>query len=331
MSSQPCRYYRLLTTMKRAISSFQRSIHHFNSEKEIHAMRNITTHIVNAFTDNKQGGNPAAVVLNADDLSTRAKQAIAAEMALSETAFVSKSKVGDFKVEFFTPNQQIPHCGHATVATFTLLDKLGHLNKAEIQKESIEGLRTVRLKNGRVHLEQLPPVFKSVNAEVKDEILESIGLKHHHLASLYPIEVVSTGVPFVQIPVTSRKVLRELTPDFPAIKASAEKAGGIGYYVFTLDTKLSNNQANARMFAPSHGIEEESATGMAAGALSTYLKKHAYPESLNFRIEQGHFMKPASPSLINAEIEQNAENDISAVWVSGYGEVIDRKKLVLEN
>lgn len=78
----------------------------------------VQVRIVNAFVDGEQGGNPAGVVLQADALDARQKQAIAAQVGLSETAFVSSSQSAAFKLEFFTPTRQIAHCGRATVATF---------------------------------------------------------------------------------------------------------------------------------------------------------------------------------------------------------------------
>jgi PhzF family phenazine biosynthesis protein len=85
----------------------------------------IEAHIINAFVDGNLGGNPAGVVLNADVLSGSQKLEIASKIGLSETAFVSPSKVADFKLDFFAPTKQIAHCGHATIATFIYLRELG--------------------------------------------------------------------------------------------------------------------------------------------------------------------------------------------------------------
>ena len=94
----------------------------------------IEAHIINAFIDGNIGGNPAGVVLNADGLSSSQKLEIAAIIGLSETAFVSSSKVADFKLDFFTPTKQIAHCGHATIAIFIYLRELGLITKTRIIK-----------------------------------------------------------------------------------------------------------------------------------------------------------------------------------------------------
>ncbi|MFZ6009121.1 MAG: PhzF family phenazine biosynthesis isomerase, partial [Bacteroidota bacterium] len=82
-------------------------------------MKEVTIKIINAFSIQGTGGNPAGVVLNADNLSPAEKQRVAAATGLSETAFVSRSNQADFKLDFFTPVRQIAHCGHATIATFS--------------------------------------------------------------------------------------------------------------------------------------------------------------------------------------------------------------------
>lgn len=78
---------------------------------------NVRVEIVNAFVDAGTGGNPAGVVLDADGLSDGQKLAVARQVGLSETAFVSASEVASFKLDFFTPARRIAHCGHATIAT----------------------------------------------------------------------------------------------------------------------------------------------------------------------------------------------------------------------
>ena len=100
--------------------------------------KTINVQILNAFADNGKGGNPAGVVLNADGLSNDNKIEIAKKVGLSETAFVSKSKTEDFKLDFFTPTKQIAHCGHATVATFSYLKQIGALKSDNSSKETIE-------------------------------------------------------------------------------------------------------------------------------------------------------------------------------------------------
>ena len=78
---------------------------------------------------------------------------IAAKIGLSETAFVSKSKTEGFKLDFFTPNMRIAHCGHATVATFSYLAELGRVQEGETSKETVDGPRKIIIKEGAAYME----------------------------------------------------------------------------------------------------------------------------------------------------------------------------------
>ena len=102
--------------------------------------RDVTVQIVHGFVDGGAGGNPAGVVLDADGLHDNQMLSIASRIGLSETAFVSKSETEGFKLDFFTPNQRIAHCGHATIAAFSHLYALGRIPDPETSKETVDGL-----------------------------------------------------------------------------------------------------------------------------------------------------------------------------------------------
>ena len=99
--------------------------------------KKIEVQILNAFVDNNTGGNPGGVVLNADNLTNDQKLKIAANIGLSETAFVSKSDIAGFKLDFFTPTRQIAHCGHATIATFSYLSQSGLIKSSLSSKKQL--------------------------------------------------------------------------------------------------------------------------------------------------------------------------------------------------
>ena len=105
--------------------------------------KSVTVKIVNGFVSDGAGDNPAGVVLDADDLTEPEMQSIAATVGLSETAFVSASETEAFKLDFFTPNGRIAHCGHATVATFSYLSSIGRASEGNTSKETIEGPRKI--------------------------------------------------------------------------------------------------------------------------------------------------------------------------------------------
>jgi predicted PhzF superfamily epimerase YddE/YHI9 len=114
---------------------------------------------IHLFGDGKTGGNPAGVVLDADDLSSCQKLEIASKIGLSETAFVSTSEVADFKLDFFTPTKQIAHCGHAMIATFAYLKELGRVTESRTSKETIDGTREIFSDGGMAFMEQMSPRY----------------------------------------------------------------------------------------------------------------------------------------------------------------------------
>ena len=272
--------------------------------------KTVTVQILNAFVENGNGGNPAGVVLNADELSDKNKLEISKKVGLSETAFVSKSKTEDFKLDFFTPNKQIAHCGHATVATFSYLKQIGVLKNDNSSKETIDGKRKIEIIGDLAFMEQLAPKYVDVNYK-EDEILKSLGLNKTDLIPNAPITLVNTGNSFILVPVKNDEILSNLIPDFDLISEISEEFDLIGFYVFTTNTEYD---ATSRMFGPRYGILEESGTGMAAGPLGCYLFDILKIKKKSFHIQQGKYMNEPSPSLIivNLRILKGEIKDLMA-------------------
>ncbi len=265
-------------------------------------IKKIQVQILNAFVDNNKGGNPAGVVLDADNLSDKNKLEIASKVGLSETAFVSKSAVADFKLDFFTPNKQIAHCGHATIATFSYLRQIGKIKTTESSKETIDGLRKIKIIGDQAFMEQQQPKYTSIEGK-EAIILQSLGINKSDLIPDTPILLTNTGNSFLIVPVKSIVVLKKLQPDFEVISKISEQLDLIGYYIFTLEKAHTESDAHSRMFAPRYGIKEESGTGMAAGPLATYLYDILHIKKTKFMISQGHYMHTPSPSLIHVELQ----------------------------
>ncbi len=290
--------------------------------------KKIQVQILNAFVDNNTGRNPAGVVLDADNLSDREKLQIASKVGLSETAFVSKSKVADFKLDFFTPTKQIAHCGHATIAAFSYLKQLGKIKSKETSKETIDGNRKIKIVGDRAFMEQTKPYYAKVQDHETD-ILKSLGIERSDLVSENPILLTNTGNSFVIVPLKSRKTLQELKPDFELISKVSDALDLIGYYVFTTEGNTSKSDAMTRMFAPRYGIEEESGTGMAAGPLTSYLHDIVKIKKTKFAISQGQYMSIPSPSLIEVELWLN-NGEISGLMAGGKGILTSQMEIELD-
>ena len=284
---------------------------------QMNSFQKIEVKIVNAFVDNGKGGNPAGIVLNADELTSEQKLKIASKVGLSETAFVSKSKSADFKLDFFTPTRQIAHCGHATIATFSYLAQLNLIKSQSSSKETIDGRREILIQGDLAFMEQKPPIYKGLQ-DRKEKILESLGLTEKNILMNAPISIVDTGNAFAIIPVANDDILKNIIPDFDLIKEISEELDLIGYYVFCTQTNNAARDVNTRMFAPRYGIEEEAGTGMAAGPLACYLFDILGLKKERILIQQGWFMKQPSPSLIIVDLSLD-NGKITKIMAGGKG------------
>lgn len=248
---------------------------------------------------------------------------IAAKVGLSETAFVSKSGTEGFKLDFFTPKMRIAHCGHATIATFSYLAELGRVPEGVTSKETVDGPRKIIVKEGAAYMEQTAPTYQvssdwaQLDVTISD-ILLSLGLAEDHLDPRVGPVLVNTGNSFLVVGVRNANILKDMVPDQDAIARISERLDLIGYYVFTTDTSEPDHDATTRMFAPRYAIPEESATGMAGGPLACLLHDYLGIRNRRIVIDQGHFMEPASPSIINVDLAVKGGN-ITSLMAGGYG------------
>jgi PhzF family phenazine biosynthesis protein len=286
----------------------------------------VEVQIINAFVDHEKGGNPAGVVLNADHLTNQQKLQIAAKVGLSETAFVSRSDIADFKLEFFTQTRQIAHCGHATIATFSYMSQRGWIDRAYTSKETIDGKRGILIQDNMAFMEQVPPRYTDLSFQ-KDFILASLGLDELDMLPGFPLSIVNTGNSFAIIPVLNDQVLEKIVPDHSMIAQISEAFDLIGYYVFSIQTGDAQIAATTRMFAPRYGIEEESGTGMAAGPLACYLYQKMGLQYDRFLIRQGCYMNPPSQSLIIVDLSIE-DGNITRIMAGGKG--VHMRSMVVE-
>ena len=284
-------------------------------------MPDVTVELINAFTDNGKGGNPAGVVFDgAADLTPAQRQEIARQIAVSETAFVLPSDTADFKLEFYTPTRPIAHCGHATVATFVRLAETARLSSEEVVNETVDGPRRIRMRGPLGFLEQVPAQVTAIDESNRREILQSLGLTQEQLLTDVTPFLADNGNRSIQIGVVSPRVLRRLCPDMQHIQGITKRFDAVCYYVFSLDSVIEGRDATTRMFGPAYGIAEEAATGMASGPLACWLDSRANGQRGEFLIEQGHLMNPAAPSLIMGHPER-VDGKLTAMWVGGSAKV----------
>ncbi|MBI9012204.1 MAG: PhzF family phenazine biosynthesis protein [Clostridiales bacterium] len=271
---------------------------------------------VNAFTEVPHGGNPAGVVLKAESLDENKMLEIAKEVGYSETAFVSDSNIADFNIRYFTPSDEVDLCGHATIATFTVLFNEQIVTPGTYTIETKAGILPVQVKeDGTILMTQLTPThYETVDIK---SIATSLGLKTDELVE--PAQVFSTGLKDIMVHVKTKDSLQSIQPDFEMITQISKTYESTGYHVFTLE---SDYTARCRNFAPLYAIDEESATGTASGAVSGYILHHKLidiKEGVNHLIyEQG--LEMDKPSKIHGFITVNNQV-VTEVVIGGKGKI----------
>ncbi|NLA13166.1 MAG: PhzF family phenazine biosynthesis protein [Tissierellia bacterium] len=274
--------------------------------------------ILKSFTYENSGGNGAGVVVLNQQIPYDKKQEIANKVGLSETAFIYKRDENDYDVSFFTPVCEVDLCGHATIAAFYYLGKIGQIKGNDETKCVYQNTKAGRLKieitfKGQdveyVLMQQSEPRIYGELKE-KKQIADSlniderlIGLPNYDIAPT----IVSTGLKDILVPVSSRKVLNSLEVDFKMIEDISYENDVVGYHVFTID----NERVYARNFAPRVGINEECATGTSNGALGSLLFSKGFSNQME--VIQGESMN--QKSLIYVRIDSH--NDIMDVYVGG--------------
>lgn len=279
----------------------------------------VDVYVMAAFSKDNKGGNKAGVVLVRSELTSVQKAAIAKEMGYSETAFVLDSDKADFKLQYFTPTEEVPLCGHATIAAFSTLKLLNMLDKPDCTIETEAGILNIHIKDdGLILMEQNRPAY----LEVLDSDIFTGCIERNFIDHRFPIQIVSTGLNDVMLPVDSVEHLEQLSPDFEMIANMSKEKEVVGVHAFTI-IKESDVTAICRNFAPLYGIDEESATGTANCALACYLFKY-YKQQSQYVFEQGHNMGDISRIVVNLSYHENV---IDSVFVGGYGYLLGKRSL----
>jgi len=265
----------------------------------------VKAYTLNSFAKCTEGGNPAGVVLNADDLSEDSMKKIAGIIGFSETAFVMKSGVADFKVRFFTPNEEVDICGHATIGTFSTLLSKGVIKPNKYLQETKAGILSVEVnEDSSIMMNQNIPSYDKILS--RKEIADSLNITISEMIEELPIQIVSTGLRDIIIPIKNIEMVNAIKPNFEKISEISRKYNTIGYHVFTLKS-FNNSNVYCRNFAPLYGITEESETGTSNGALACYLFKYNKLKSDNTNhiiIDQGYSMKKPSEIIVSLRTER---------------------------
>ena len=300
------------------------------------------------FTERAFCGNPLAVFPESEGISDEVMGQIAREMNLSETVFVLKPESNEVlrRLRIFTPTREIPFAGHPIVGTWTALAQEGVVPIPEggngwqrIFHEVGIGVLPVDIefKDGRpVQVVMTQGKFQIID-EIEDapeqaEVARALGLAREDLDESLPIQVITTGLSCLAVPIRSLADLRDCRINTSLLADIYTRRGGAGCLAFTRETlEVGASRAHARFFAPADNIPEDPATGSACGALGAYLVNHGAlslePEDgrYKFVIEQGDFIH--RPSRINLDVK-GERGRVEEVKIGGPAVLVARGEVV---
>ena len=262
--------------------------------------------LVDVFADRPFAGNPLAVFRDGASLDAKTMQSIAKELHLSETTFVLRpsSNTADHRVRIFTPDAELPFAGHPTLGTaFVVADGKDGTTRLE---ESV-GVIRVSLREGFAQMDQPLPSFSGTTIS-RRQAAEALGIAVEEVRNDVPIQVGSSGLPYLYIPLANLKAVRRARQPF-GLDANV--------YVFAMSAERSGSHVHGRMFADGLGISEDPATGSAQGPLGAYLVAHELVQAApttRIRSEQG--FEIGRPSILEIEVDR-AGAAITAVRVGG--------------
>ena len=290
------------------------------------------------FTDCKLEGNQLAVFPEPGDVTPALMQAVAAEMAFSESTFIFPAeRGGDVRMRIFTPAEELPMAGHPTIgSTFALVaEGVIARERKDFVFELGVGPTPVSLEwsGGELNsawMTQRNPVFGKT-VEDRAAISGALGLGPDDLAQALLPQVVSCGLPFLLVPIATRRAVDGVAIDCRLLKQTLSAAGveELPVFLFTTKRGAGDETAYSRMLAPGFGVSEDPATGSASGPLGSYLVHYGVvtPEAgRNLVSLQGVAM--GRPSRIHISIDSSG-GTITRVRVGGQAVLVGRGELEL--
>jgi trans-2,3-dihydro-3-hydroxyanthranilate isomerase len=271
---------------------------------------NLPFHIVDVFAEEKYAGNQLAVFRDDEGLPGELMQRIAKEMNFQESTFITGVDMDSlvFKVRIFTKERELPFAGHPTLGT-------AYVIQMAIVGRQVEKV-TLDLKAGMIPvtfsyvdgeadvlwMKQLNPVFGETHPP--EPVAEFLGLEPGDIDADWPIQEVSTGVPFFMIPLRTRDAVVRTRINREKLEAYAQGTEAKSPLVFCREPVYPENHLKVRMIG---STGEDPATGSANGCLAGYLAKHKYfgGPRVDVRVEQGYEI--GRPSILYLRSEDRGE------------------------
>ena len=242
-----------------------------------------------AFTVDGAGGNPAGIVLDAGGMTDAEMLSVAADVGYSETAFVvaRQGEPATYDVRYFAPQQEVPFCGHATIATGVALAERGAPDRLTFRTQA--GDVRVRTSHGPAgpvaELTSVPPSVEEPPPGLVEAALAALHWNADELDPAYPVRIADAGARHLILVVRARRRLSELAYDFGALAGLMRAHELITLQLVWPESALIYH---ARDPFPPGGVVEDPATGAAAAAFGGYLRELGLVGApVTFTIRQG--------------------------------------------
>lgn len=274
-------------------------------------------YIVDAFSDKPFGGNPAGVVLlgNNDFPNEGLMLQVAAELRYSETAFVQRHSASEYTLRYFTPKHEVELCGHATVATFSLLHRKG-LAAGQCLCHTKAGDLSIEADTRVMMQMAVPRIVDTVRHPA--DIYKAVGLPSYEPS--LPVQIAYSGLADIMLPLPDVASLQALQPDMEAITALTRQLNAVSIHPFAFGQ--DGYTAHVRDFAPLYGVPEESATGTANAALTYYLmQNNLISPTGEYTFLQGEAM--GRPSVVATRITSDG-----TLYVGGTAAIVAQGELL---
>lgn len=286
--------------------------------------------LVDTFTRERFCGNPAAVVLGAEQLDDDEMRRLARELHGTEVAFVLAADAPDHDIEirFFSPRREVTFIGHAALAAHYVRAIADGVPQGKVRQKSGNAIIEVEVAGEapalRVTLHQSPATFGPVVPEERRAlVLDALGISSSSLHPGCPMQVMSKWNSRLLIGVRSPDILASLQPNMQALLHLPPRVGADGFFVFALLPGSEPFTTESRMFCPLIGVPEDPVSGNAHGMLGVYLVHHGllptngHPARLVGR--QGHFVE--RPGVVEVQVEASGKR-ATAVQVAGDATIV---------
>lgn len=293
-------------------------------------MTRIEFYIVDVFTIGKKyTGNQLAVYRG--NPSSDVMQQLAKEINFSEITFITSDipENGGYNVRIFMPEVEAPFAGHPTLGTAYIIQR-------EIIGEPVEEL-TLNLQVGQIPvtfddddviwMQQNPPTFGHTFDDV-EQVARVLGVEANDIDTRYPIQEVSTGLPFMIIPMVSLEAVNRAKVNLDRLRAMLGAHDAIGPAIFCAESIHDDNDIHVRVLDDIYGAPEDPATGSANGCIAGYIVEHGYfgDDPISIRSEQGYQI--GRPSLLHLEAEKTADEIV--IRVGGQVEMVAQGHLAAD-